>query len=204
MPDYAAYSTNMTMIVQPSDSCARAAYEAGLLIGAFDLQGQVRGISELVEVGKNPYSFLTIGGDANENIDLHWINRESGEVWRATGGVSYNGNAQMGSIDEPYILQLPDDFCRPFTASAAGIFTVFPTLFQNYLEIKFSAGGEGKAVVVIRDMHGRGIYSEQLTTVEGVNQLMLDLPEGKFASGAYIISLSTDGGVHTGKIFKTR
>jgi hypothetical protein len=43
-----------------------------------------------------------------------------------------------------------------------------------------------------------------LTTVEGVNQLMLDLPEGKFASGAYIISLSTDGGVHTGKIFKTR
>ncbi|NEN24299.1 hypothetical protein G3O08_12370 [Cryomorpha ignava] len=205
MPDYAAYSTNMTMIVQPSDSCAQSAFDAGLLIGAFDRQGQIRGISELVEVSDNAYSFLTIGGDAIETIDLHWIDRENGEIWQATGGVGYNGNDHIGSIDQPYILQLPSDFCRSSSAPASSIFSVYPTLFQNYLEIKFMASAnEGTAVVVIRDMSGRDIYSEQLIAVEGLNQWILDLPEGKFATGAYVITLTTNAAIHTEKIFKSR
>lgn len=205
--NYAAYPNNMTVIAKPSDSCSVSAFDAGLLLAATDREGILRGIAEIQKVGKDAsgYSFLTVAGDVEENLDLHWIDPESGKVWEATGSISYLPNGEAGSINEPLIVSLPEEFCGSNTTAVKDGFSVFPTAFEDHLTILYTAGlDESNAEISLRDITGRELFTVNRAVNEGANHWRIDIPQGRFVAGTYTISLTTETSRSVQKLVRTK
>lgn len=204
--DYAAHSSNMTLIIQPGDSCEKSAVDAGLLLGSFDQAGIVRGITRIGEVGKEVIGFLTLSGDNGETLDLKWIHPESAKIWPATTSVLYEANGHRGSLVEPFLVELPQNFCKPESSSLLNdAFLVFPTVFDEHLSIVFGAEiTDSHAMLRMYDMTGRMVYSKNIGVLKGTNRLKIEFSDRHFAAGAYVISLETAQQTRVKKIFKTR
>lgn len=202
--DYGAYANNMNMILTLDEGCGTEENWNELLLGAFDEMGTIRGLAEVTVVEERPVMYMTVNAAAGSNLNLKWIDIESGMVYPESVSHGFEANGLSGSFEAPLVINLPPGLCDQVNGNAGsdGVY-VYPTLFDETLNIAVDAAREGKVRLTLFDMSGRPLLEEVSILVEGQNQLLFDVSRIHLAAGTYTLVIETDAQKVARKVIKT-
>ena len=118
--------------------------------------------------------FLTIHGDSSNDV-LSFKVTIDGDVYEISNVMSFNDDAVVGTLDNPYILQINPDI----------VVTVYPTLVKDIVNISCK---DNIKTVTIHNVSGLKVYYD-----ENLGDLTQINVEGLVA-GVYIVTVVTESG----------
>ena len=88
--------------------------------------------------------------------------------------------------------------CREGEQSVAGNrqLAAYPNPTTGIINLEFTSENDGDASIILMDISGRIILSQNISVIKGLNQSQLDLT--KVAKGVYMMNVNAEGG--TGKV----
>lgn len=201
--DYAAFANNMNMFCSPGELCGSEETWNELLLGAFDDMGTIRGLADVKMEGDKPMIYMTVNAAAGSKLNLKWIDIESGMVYPEAVTYGFDSNGLIGSFEAPIVINLPPGLCdQNGNAGADGVY-VYPTLFDEILNVAIDAVQEGKATITLFDMSGRALLQQMELLVEGQNQVFFDVTRIHLSAGTYTLVVETDTLKVARKVIKT-
>lgn len=197
--DYGAFASNMNVILTVTDSCEMP---KSMLLGAFDKEGIIRGLSEY-DADLEPRGYLTINGENGMRMDLHPIDPETGEKYASLGSFDFESNELKGDYFNPVAFDANGLFCENSNNTNASALHVFPTVFDSDITLNYNSLGEDEnARIIIYDLNGRVVRNQNVGLVEGSNQFKLDLSNEDLVSGPYLLRLESKHGSESVKLIK--
>ena len=77
------------------------------------------------------------------------------------------------------------------TPDIASTWTVFPNPAEDHITVDFSANSDEHCILNLADMMGRVVVTNEITSVAGDNQIMMDLQD--LAKGVYMLTVKKNG-----------
>jgi subtilisin-like proprotein convertase family protein len=82
--------------------------------------------------------------------------------------------------------------CAKISDDIAGVnVNLLPNPTSSFVEIQLNSLANNKAIITIDNILGQSIYTQQVNTIEGMNNFKLDVRE--FTKGVYVVSVKQDG-----------
>jgi len=187
----------LSVIAKINDPKFESPHENNVL-GAFIGNNCVGNISSVSFDERNDLYFITIFGSNENPVAFKYFDSENQLTYSAINNLQFESNKLVGSIDEPYmidLIEIPTEE-NPYQVQ------VLPNPFVNEFDIEFNLSQTSSVYVSIFDVTGREISKIKSKTYSpGINviQIQLDYIE----SGIYFIELDIDGTVIKRKIVKS-
>ena len=201
------FNTNMTLIGAISNNCGETLTDDGFAIGAFDELGIARGIAPIEKLSGQEVSYLTVAGEANEQLELRLLNLESGFEIDLGNTLIYNANQHIGNLDFPFEIEISDEVCRllnPEESILASVFSAFPTVFRHYFYLDILADRpDNHARVSISNTWGQVVFTKEIALEEGSNRMKIDLSGQNFAAGLYSVELRSNARQESLKLIRS-
>jgi hypothetical protein len=78
--------------------------------------------------------------------------------------------------------------------------TIEPNPASNLVSLSFDSPKVATATLLVHDVVGKLVYTQQLNTTAGNNKLTLDV--SNYAVGTYFVTINTPNGTSTAKLLK--
>lgn len=145
--------------------------------------------------------FLTVYGNEGEPLVFNYYDKQKDEMYRATTELAFESNALIGSIENPFSIQID-------IASNEEVFEVFsvaiyPNPFADYLELSYNLEKSGDMSIDIYDVMGRHMKSitEDEYQEKGSYKRQIDL--SKLNQGVYFIEFKLGDDVFKKMVVKS-
>ena len=185
------YESNMTIIATP----VFKDLQAGDRIEAY-VNGELRGYSQIVNLGEQDLHFLTISGRKDNEQIVFSLVRQGEEVAKSSRVVPFTANANLGAVNKATEISFDD---------AEDNVSVYPNPFVSHLHIQFFAEQDGKAEISIYDLAGRLIMQKTLQAHAGVNKYTwngVTNQAAQCAGGVHIVRVTVDGKTSVHEVIK--
>lgn len=199
------YAGNMTHIAN-LDFCNLTWNELGDLdefyLAVFDQFNECRALSMLEVVDDKLLSFLTIAGNHGDKLHYKLLHKTTGVSFATENNFNYESNALKGSLISPYVVSLTGEDCAKLEGQVSmDLFKVYPTLFNEEINVQFSSKLAENATVRLYNSIGQLVF-EQIADLEvGNNLLQLNLKKAALYRGTYFLELDTESqGVRRTKV----
>lgn len=182
------YPSNMSVVATVNGNCA----EDGDRIVAW-ADGEIRGISEPVydSERKCTLHYLTIEGDKPVELTLS-LNRNGEIIDESDDRIEFAPDAVLGNVRNPYPISFNDILEG----------AVYPSLFNDKLNIRLFADDAEKVVISLVDMTGRVIRMYDNINPDNGGLVMSIDNLGEIASGIYFVDIRIDGKSNIFKVEK--
>ncbi len=178
VPNTAAFSDNMTItaVLNIDGNMMKDDFE----VAAF-VNGEVRGSARpvFVESAGQYMLFLTIYGEGNEELTFKCYDIYSDEEYSLNDRLAYSGNAMIGSINEPFMLNLST---MGIGENNANTVSVYPNPTTANTAISFETTCD-----LVEVFNALGAKVAEYRNVETIN--------GMEAAGVYLIRVTNDNAV---------
>jgi hypothetical protein len=178
VPNTAAFSDNMTItaVLNIDGNMMKDDFE----VAAF-VNGEVRGSARpvFVESAGQYMLFLTIYGEGNEELTFKCYDIYSDEEYSLNDRLAYSGNAMIGSINEPFMLNLST---MGIGENNANTISVYPNPTTANTAISFETTCD-----LVEVFNALGAKVAEYRNVETIN--------GMEAAGVYLIRVTNDNAV---------
>ena len=178
VPSVAAFSNNMTMtaVLNIDGVIMKDDFE----VAAF-VNGEVRGSARpvFVESVGQYMLFLTIYGEGNEELTFKCYDIYSDEEYTLSSRLAYTDNAMIGSINEPFMLNLST---MGIGENGANTISVYPNPTTTNAAISFETTCD-----MVEVFNALGAKVAEYRNVETIN--------GMEAAGVYLIRVTNDNAV---------
>ena len=187
--DVHRFATNLS-VIPTLDANSFAIGEGRYEIGAF-VGDDCRGAARLQQVGEQSLAFLSVSGNAGEEILFKLYDVTTGEVYAnvANERIQYVPDAIHGSVSEPLVLHFGCNGVNDWEAQVS----LYPNPVKDELRITGTAIEEVK----VYDLLGQLVITKNQV---GEDQVTLDF--GALSAGVYTLTIRTDHGVTTRRIVK--
>ncbi|NMM49539.1 LamG-like jellyroll fold domain-containing protein [Marinigracilibium pacificum] len=150
--------------------------------------GEVRGYAKRLDLGNGKYAFfLTVHGNTGDQITFSLYNEESQTLTEATNQLDYVGNAIVGAIDEPYLINLGEEVIKETSIA-------YPNPFKN--ELNLSLQCEDSYLEIYNSL-GVIIKTLEVAGSKAIVNLETEIP-----NGTYLIKVVNSCGIETLKVIK--
>ncbi len=199
------YQSNMTIIAQVEDPCALDLSSENYGIGYKDRNGNWRGKYPVQVLEGVPYCFLTLAVDLEDTLTAFLIDKKGNKIYDLRSSIIGKPNAEMGSFDQPYQIDLRSEFCKEiYNQEAQEKFEVVPIVFSNDVTAYYKATqNDPKAQIRLMDGLGKTIFVKELEVQEGNQSARLPLGSLNLTPSLYFIELYSHGKVFTQKLIKS-
>jgi hypothetical protein len=198
------FASNMTAITKIYSDCEYLNDKQDLTIGVFDNVGVARGVSPIEMQGVAGLSYLTIGGDINEGFRLSLLDNNTSESYTLNQDIDYIPNAHLGSITNPFEINISDEVCFKMQADAGVLtdyFKVYPTLIENSLNLDYIGHTQDlDSKARLYNVWGQRVWESAVNVEQGFNRIKLDLSRLDLAPGVYHFILDSNGETQTVKL----
>jgi hypothetical protein len=145
--------------------------------------------------------FLTIYGNEGEQLAFNYYDKEKDEVYRATTELAFESNALIGSIENPFPIQI--DIASNEEVYDIFSVAIYPNPFADYLELSYSIDKSGEMSIDIYDVMGRHMKSitEDEYQEKGSYKRQIDL--SKLNQGVYFIEFKLGDDVFKKMVVKS-
>mgnify|MGYP003301172931 FL=1 len=178
VPNTTAFSDNMTItaVLSIDGNMMKDDFE----VAAF-VNGEVRGSARpvFVESAGQYMLFLTIYGEGNEELTFKCYDIYSDEEYSLNDRLAYSGNAMIGSINEPFMLNLST---MGIGENNANTISVYPNPTTANTAISFETTCD-----LVEVFNALGAKVAEYRNVETIN--------GMEAAGVYLIRVTNDNAV---------
>lgn len=178
-------------------------------IGAFDKDGICRGAAKFkyVEGMDQPYIFLTLAGNAAENLSFKIYDEGAKKTFDLTEELSYEGNSIQGNMKSPFKFKLSPTLCEQINNSGLTDYYVhvYPVEFKNDFTIEFGGKVEGNVSFELFDVLGKSIAGfEKESNLKGKKFSMnSSYPQiSNLSTGIYFFKVNINGAMETFKLIK--
>lgn len=178
--NHQGFATNLSMMVT-LDAEAVTMGEGSHEIGAF-VNGECRGSALLQLVGDRYVAFLTVSGEADEEVCFRLFDTRIQEEYAGVADerLSYEADAIIGSLKAPMTLHFRGTGLNDNDA---------PKLFPNPARDKVVLSGHGIEMVKVYNTLGQLLYSEACDSVESI-----ELNLSSFSAGVYTVHVRLGNG----------
>ncbi|MGK0254348.1 MAG: hypothetical protein ACI9OE_001848, partial [Mariniflexile sp.] len=177
-PDFTKYSNNMNAVVLLPEG-----YDELVVL---DVNRTVKGIAKADNYSNKKLSFITIYGDAQEELAFHV--RNGSDMKPTTKTFVFTKNDVLGSFDQPIDLR----------EKIAGI-NLYPNPFTNAFSVELDVDENQTAVVKLYSMTGQLVYTQDFKVTKGFNVISIT---PKVSNGIYMIHVVTNKNMSINKIIK--
>ena len=186
--DVHRFATNMSMMLS-LDANQFNRVEGRYEIGAF-VGDDCRGAARLQQVGDQLVAFLTVSGEAGEEIHFELYDLNENKVYvPADERVSYRANDVYGTTVAPMLLHFGCTGVQDLEARL--------NLYPNPVKDQVRIEGAGIDEVKVYDMLGQLVLAK---TYAGEDGVVLDL--GTLSAGVYTVALRAEGNLVTRRLVK--
>ncbi|CAL2104919.1 putative secreted protein (Por secretion system target) [Tenacibaculum sp. 190524A02b] len=154
----------------------------------YDTKGILKGFSKTQEVNNTDLSFITIYGNAPENL-VFYVSNGINKL-PTTFATSFKNNEVLGTIITPITLEVLDNAIN-----------VFPNPFKEELLISTNATQSETIHIHLYSLAGRALLSKQVKVNSGQN--IHKIIPSNLATGTYVLQIEMAGNVVTKKVVKT-
>jgi len=186
---FADYPMNMNMVVSlPAGSKAET-------IEWRTEEGVLRGSTTVVPNTENQY-FMTVYGEAKEKLICTLL--EQGNTIETINIISFEANALLGSLEEPYAIVLPVK-----KESQVGIvqndLVIAPNPFETDVVLYINAKEAAALRIAILGLNGQLMFQKEYKATKGRNEVSI---RPAIASGVYLLQIELGSSYWTKKIIK--
>ena len=186
--DVHRFATNMSMMLSLDANqfnMVEGRYEIGAFVG-----DDCRGAARLQQVGDQLVAFLTVSGEAGEEIHFELYDLNEDKVYApADERVSYRANDVYGTAVAPMLLH--------FSCTGVQDLEARLNLYPNPVKDQVRIEGAGIDEVKVYDMLGQLVLAK---TYAGEDGVVLDL--GTMSAGVYTVALRAEGNLVTRRLVK--
>jgi hypothetical protein len=176
-----AFATNLTMIVT-LDENQLAVRKGSHEVGAF-VNGECRGSARIEEVNGSYVAFLTVSGEAGEEVTFRLYDVTTGSEYAkvASERISYKANDVYGTLSEPMRLH----FGVTGVNEGEDTLSVYPNPTSDKVMVK----GNGIETMKVYNAMGQLLHMEECGNAEQV-----ELSLGGYSAGVYTVSVKLGNG----------
>lgn len=158
----------------------------------YDIDGNLRGKSEITEIDNRYFSFLTAFSNNEEPIRFALVN-STNEI-QTEINTTFQNNLVLGNLKEPFQIGLKALSTNNFNLNS---FAVYPNPFTNTIQVNFTNTTSAEKVEIYSVL---GVLLNK-QKVEGLKKATLDVQD--LAIGVYMLKVtSVDGKTITKKLIK--
>ena len=184
---YFEYPENMNAVVQLPEG-----YD-NLFI--YDDQGVLKGFGTNQLIGDRQLTFITIYGNATENLTYYVGDGTSGII-AAENLLEFRSNKILGKVDSPVVLKLgSDEVVTTFNTQLK----IYPNPFSQQLDIETYSDGTQATTIQLISVQGRLVFEKKMRLIQGVNSTSIS-PD--IASGPYFLKVIHGSSVEMKKVIK--
>ncbi|MBL6445418.1 T9SS type A sorting domain-containing protein [Fulvivirga sp. 29W222] len=179
------FSDNISIIAEISG--AMNVTDSDILLA--HANGEIRGYAKRYTLnnGKDAF-FLTVHGDAGEQITFSLYNEDSQTFTEATNQLKYVNNAIVGDIKQPYPIELNEEL-------SVETLTAYPNPFSSELNLALPCTS---GTLEVYNAHGKLLKSQEVSGQTARVTFEQPLP-----SGTYFVKVVGPCGVASTKVVKT-
>ncbi len=156
-------------------------------IAFYDQNMKLRGIANTREVNGESLAFVTLHGDQTEEL-IAFIGSESKELTSTAHAVSFSNNSILGSLKEPYIIELLKDKV-----------TFYPNPFTDHFELAIKSDESTSAELIITNLNNQMVFRETVELVVGENLVKRQV---NVQTGVYVLRIIIGDTTLVSKIVK--
>lgn len=196
-----AFNSNMN-IVSKVNVCTDMLASGNWLLGGF-VNGELRGLAKAQAISNNNYAyFITIGGNAAENIVFKLLDETTGNAYTLNENLVYQANSLNGDINKPFSLTTRGIDCIKTAIGKATNFTnVYPVPCHDILNIELNLLEAQNVTVNIYDLSGKLIRTLEQGKVDKGNQIVT-WNISNLNAGMYTINIITANETFKHKVIK--
>lgn len=156
-------------------------------IAFYDQNMKLRGIANTREVNGESLAFVTLHGDQTEEL-IAFIGSESKELTSTAHAVSFSNNSILGSLKEPYTIELLKDKV-----------TFYPNPFTDHFELAIKSDESTSAELIITNLNNQMVFRETVELVVGENLVKRQV---NVHTGVYVLRIIIGDKTLVSKIVK--
>lgn len=156
-------------------------------IAFYDQNMKLRGIANTREVNGESLAFVTLHGDQTEEL-IAFIGSESKELTSTAHAVRFSNNSILGSLKEPYTIELLKDKV-----------TFYPNPFTDHFELAIKSDESTSAELIITNLNNQMVFRETVELVVGENLVKRQV---NVHTGVYVLRIIIGDKTLVSKIVK--
>lgn len=152
----------------------------------YDAQGVLKGSATSQSVNDSKLSFITVYGDATEELVFYIGNGISTK--KTSKKFTFKGNDVLGTISKPILLG----------EMIEGV-SIYPSPFDNEITIKAYAVQDQNISITLYSLAGKVVLDVKQNVVKGENLLKI---QPTVSTGVYVLQININGEIITHKVMK--
>ena len=169
------YNENMTIIA----TCEQ--WQVGSKLEAY-IDGQLRGVAEVIEINGKERLFLTVMGESNSNnLNILFV-LEGSDLSQAISStvLPYYANSMQGSIDNPIEIEFNE---------IDNEVVIYPVPYNQQVTVSGVVKESGKVRIQFIDANGRVVLQSERMNVQAGNWFQKQFNTSALTPGVYLIKI---------------